>query len=234
MPRRRELHDHYFLKAKAEGYVARSAYKLLQIQERRRLIRRGDYVLDLGCAPGSWLQVASKLVAAHGRVVGIDLQATTCGPLDNVRTIEGDIFQTDAATFRELVGAEQPADPDAEGQGPFDALLSDMAANTTGAGDHFRSVALCRRVLALAPLLLRPGGVLCMKVFEGEAYPALLAESAELFVEAKGYKPDATRDVSPEMYIVAYGFHGQGPAVRGLSGVPGGGPPKPRPGWGTP
>lgn len=231
MPRRRELHDHYFLKAKEEGYVARSAYKLLQIQERRRLLRKADYVLDLGCAPGSWLQVASKLVGPDGRVVGIDLQRSSAPAMPNVMTLEGDIFTTEAAEFLGLVNHGDTRAQLRSGDRFFDVLLSDMAPNTTGAGDHFRSVALCRRVLALAPSLLRPGGSLCMKVFEGEVYPDLLRETAAMFDEAKGYKPDATRDVSVEMYIIAVGFQGPGAGPKAAAAGRGG-PPKPKPGWG--
>lgn len=195
MARPRQLHDAYFKKAKAEGYLARSAYKLKQIQEKRRILRRGDSVLDLGCAPGSWLQVASEIVGTGGRVVGIDLQPSTGPFAPNVSTHVADAFSPDAAAIVL-----------ADGGGPFDVVLSDMAPNTTGAGDHFRSVALCRRVLELLPTVLRPGGSLAMKVFEGEEYPALLRDTTRLFAECKGLKPDATRDLSREMYIVARGY----------------------------
>ncbi|MCW5766394.1 MAG: RlmE family RNA methyltransferase [Phycisphaeraceae bacterium] len=191
MPQRRELHDAYFRKAKAEGYLARSAYKLKQLDEKRRLLRAGDRVLDLGCAPGSWLQVAGQAVGPRGRVVGIDLQPVQPGLGPNVTTLVADVFAADAESLCAMAG------------GRFNVVLSDMAPNTTGAGDHFRSVALCRRVLELLPSLLAPGGHLAMKVFEGEQYPALLKETALSFDECKGFKPDATRDVSPEMYIVA-------------------------------
>ena len=195
MPRR-QLHDPYFKKAKAEGYLARSAYKLKEINERRRLFGPGARVLDLGCAPGAWLQVAGELVGPKGVVVGIDLQEVreTLGP--NIHTIQGDIYATEAAR---LTG---------ESGEPFDAVLSDMAPNTTGHGDHFLSVRLCRRALELLPALLRPGGNFAMKVFEGEEYIALLEETQQLFREARGFKPKASREVSSEMYIVAYGYRG--------------------------
>lgn len=197
VPRKRELHDAYFKKAKAEGYVARSAYKLLQIQERRRLIRRGDRVIDLGCSPGSWLQVASRIVGSDGRVLGMDLQPSTID-LPNVRTIVADAFTMSPQELAETLG------------GPADVVLSDMAPNTTGdpQGDHFRSVTLCRRVLEVLPVLLRRDGSLVMKVFEGEDYPRLLRETSRLFSDAKGYKPQATREVSREMFIIATGYAG--------------------------
>ncbi len=202
---RRVLHDQYFKKAKAEGYHARSAYKLAEIQERKRLIRPGSgaRVLDLGCAPGAWLQVASEIVGPKGRVVGIDLSATEHAFGANVATLVGDIYKADA---RLLLDAGGLADDER-----FDVVLSDMAPNTTGAGDDFLSVRLCRRVLEMLPGLLRSGGNLAMKVFEGEEYPALLKETATLFAEAKGFKPKASREVSREMYIVALNFRAPKP-----------------------
>lgn len=210
VPRKRELHDAYFRKAKAEGYVARSAYKLLQIEERRHLIRRGHRVIDLGCAPGSWLQVASKIVGADGRVLGVDLQPSMID-LPNVRTVVADAFKLDPKELTELLG------------GKADVLLSDMAPNTTGTpkGDHFRSVTLCRRVLELAPGLLERDGGLVIKVFEGEAYMDLLAEVAAQFTVARGFKPHATREMSREMFIQAWGYAGdQGRGDQATSGKP--------------
>ncbi|MEX2217230.1 MAG: RlmE family RNA methyltransferase [Phycisphaerales bacterium] len=204
MPRR-QLHDAYFKRAKEEGYRARSAYKLKEIDERKRLLRPGARILDLGCAPGAWLQVAAEAVGPRGVVVGIDLQPVEGGLPAQVRTILGDITTTDAATLTGLAG------------GLFDVVLSDMAPSTSGHGDHFLSVRLCRRVLELLPGLLRPGGHLAMKVFEGEEYPALLRESQALFREAKGFKPRASREVSPEMYIVGTGYRPPLPADQAVN-----------------
>jgi 23S rRNA (uridine2552-2'-O)-methyltransferase len=207
MPRR-VLHDQFFRKAKEEGYLARSAYKLKEINERKRLFGPGSRVLDLGCAPGAWLQVASEIVGPRGRVVGIDLKEVRENLGPNVSALRGDIYKTDASV---LVAAG--ADPDTAGQQLtrlFDAVLSDMAPDTSGHGDHFLSVRLCRRALELLPSLLKPGGNLAMKVFEGEQYPALLKETAALFREARGFKPKASREVSKEMYIVAHGYKGPG------------------------
>lgn len=202
MAQQRKLHDRFFLQAKAEGYVARSAYKLKEIVERKKSIRRGDRVLDLGCAPGSWLQVASEVVGPKGLVVGLDLQAVPQDFGPNVVAVQGDVFQTDAEEFLRLASrgsAEATL---------FDVVVSDMAPNTTGAGDHFRSVDLCRRVLELLPRVLREGGNLVMKVFEGETYPQLLKDVKGRFAECKGFKPQACRDVSREIYIVAAGYKG--------------------------
>jgi 23S rRNA (uridine2552-2'-O)-methyltransferase len=184
--------------------LARSAYKLKEIVERKKSIRRGDRVLDLGCAPGSWLQVAEEVVGPKGMVVGLDLQPVeaTFGP--NVRAVQGDVFKTSAEEFLALGGG-----------GLFDVVVSDMAPNTTGAGDHFRSVDLCRRVLELLPRVLRGGGNLVMKVFEGETYPELLKDVKRQFQECKGFKPEACRDVSREIYIVAAGYKAPAPARAG-------------------
>ncbi len=202
MPPRRVLHDKFFKQAKAEGYVARSAYKLIEIDERKRLIRPGDAVLDLGCAPGAWLQVAGQKVGPKGLVVGIDLKPVDHHMPANVRTIVGDIYET---LFEDFL-----AHTDGK---PFDVVVSDMAPNTSGHGDHFLSVRLCDRVLDLieqsagagTPLLKR-GGNLTMKVFEGEAYSDLLGRTAGMFAEAKGFKPKASRDVSREIYVVGFGL----------------------------
>jgi 23S rRNA (uridine2552-2'-O)-methyltransferase len=197
----RKLHDRFFKQAKEEGYAARSAYKLKEINQRRQVLRKGDRVLDLGCAPGSWLQVASECVGGKGVVVGVDLKPVEITLPPNVRAHVGDVFKLTAAEL--LAGS-------AGKQAAFDVVISDMAPNTEGggggSGDHFRSVALCRRVLELCPAVLRRGGHLVMKVFEGEEYPALLRESQKLFAEVKGLKPEASRDASREMFIVAKGF----------------------------
>jgi 23S rRNA (uridine2552-2'-O)-methyltransferase len=205
---RRQLHDQYFKKAKAEGYLARSAYKLQEINERKRLLGPGARVLDFGCAPGAWLQVAAEIVGPRGRIVGIDLQDVRHSIAPNVTTIVGDIYKTDPARLTDAAG------------GLFDAVLSDMAPSTSGHGDHFLSVRLCRRVLEMLPALLRPGGGLAMKVFEGEEYNALLRETQQMFREARGLKPKASREVSSEMFITASGFRPSPPPP-----APGGAPP---------
>jgi len=193
---KRVLKDRYFKQAKAEGYAARSAYKLTEIDDRNKLLTRGARVLDLGCAPGSWLQVAAERVGPKGRVAGVDLQPVAPGVAPGARTRVGDAFRITPEDLLELLG------------GPADVLLSDMAPATTGdaRGDHYRSVELCRRVLELAPHVLRPGGALAMKVFEGADYADLLAETRALFHSAKGLKPKATRGPSVEMFIIGHQF----------------------------
>lgn len=207
---KRVLHDHWFRLAKEEGYVARSAYKLKQIQEHRRIVRRGDAVLDLGCAPGSWLQVLEELVGSKGVVVGIDRREVRLTLGDRVVTLVGDIRETPEADLLAPI-----RDGGGDGGRLFDAVVSDMAPDTGGAGDADRSAHLCRDVLAVLPGLLRDGGNLAMKVLEGGENPALIAETRAVFREAKGFKPKASRDVSKEMFVIARGYR---PATREEAG----------------
>ena len=191
---RRELHDRYFRQAKREGYLARSAYKLIEIDDKRKLIRKGDRVLDLGCAPGSWLQVAAERTGSRGFVVGIDLKPVSGDFGRNVRTVVGDFTTIDPS---ELL--------DREGR-LANVVLSDMAPNTSGHGDHFMSVRLCEEIVDRLPFLLRKGGSFAMKVFEGEALPPLLERVRTLFHDVKVVKPKATRDVSREVFVTGKRF----------------------------
>lgn len=199
MSQRRTLHDRYFRQAKDEGYLARSAYKLKEIHQKKSILRRGDKALDLGCAPGAWMQVALEIVGEKGVVVGVDLKPVAHPFPPNAVAVVGDIFEIEpAALLHHTRGAL------------FDVILSDMAPNTSGHDDHFPSVRLCERVLDLAPRLLAPGGDLVMKVFEGETYPDLLKRASAMFAKVKGFKPQASREMSREMYVVCQGFGGKG------------------------
>lgn len=224
MAQPRKLHDEYFLLAKKEGYVARSAYKLLEINQNKRIVRRGDCVLDLGCSPGSWLQVLEKIIGREGRAVGIDLQPTKAVLGPTVRWLVGDAFKTDPEELLDAAGLGRTggadAGPPAWDVGPggdgnegkvwlFDAVLSDMAPSTTGHGDAFLSARLCDSVLDLCPHVLRPGGRLLMKVLEGEASPELIKRTRTYFEAAGTTKPKASRDVSREMFIWGIGYGGQ-------------------------
>lgn len=224
MPKSRVLHDHYFKLAKAEGYAARSAYKLMEMNEKRRLIRSSDRVIDLGCAPGSWLQVVEQIIGPRGQAVGIDLQEVPpiFGP--TVHTIVADAFTAQPALLLSAFGGRKA-----------DVLLSDMAPNTSGHGDDHLSARLCRRVLELAPHVLRIGGHLCMKVLEGSDMPDLIVETREMFREAGTTKPDASREVSREIFIWAWGLAPPRPPRIGHR-PPELAPPPPTlaPGWGEP
>jgi 23S rRNA (uridine2552-2'-O)-methyltransferase len=219
MSKPRELHDRYFRLAKAEGYLARSAYKLKQIQQRYRVLRRGDWVLDLGCAPGSWMQVASEIVGESGLVVGIDLLPAKLAATDRIAVLLGDAFAVPPSELLALLP---------EPRARFNAVISDMAPNTVGIGDDLRSASLCRRVLGLLPSVLAEGGRLTMKIFEGAEYSRVLNEARSMFTYCKGYRPDATREISREMFIVGEGFHA--PTRTGTHAPAG--PPAPAAGWG--
>jgi len=194
---RRILHDRFFKQAKAEGYLARSAYKLQQINEAKRLIRKHERVLDLGCAPGAWLQVASELVGPRGTVVGIDLKPVEHAIAPNVFTLVGDIEATDPAALLSA-GSAQPS--------LFDCVLSDIAPNTTGHGDDLVSARLCDRILDLLPSLLKPTGTFAMKILEGAETPRILKAVQRTFAKGAAYKPEASRDVSREIYLIGLGF----------------------------
>ncbi|MCA9537347.1 MAG: methyltransferase domain-containing protein [Myxococcales bacterium] len=198
---RRSRPDHYARKAKAEGFRARSIYKLQEINRRVRLFRRGQRVLDLGCAPGSWTQYAATEVGPGGAVVGIDRRAVE-PTRPQITTLTGDIFAMDPETLR------------AAGGGPFDVVLSDMAPDTCGNRftDHMRSVDLCRRALGLADLLLVDGGAFVCKVFEGEDVAALVAEVSKRFAQVRRVKPKSTRSESVELFVVAQGRRTLAPA----------------------
>lgn len=157
-------------------------------------------MLDLGCAPGAWLQVAAEHIGAGGLAVGVDLQGVEPGLPANTRSHVGDIT---VVTPEEMLGWIRTGD---DGEAMYDVVISDVAPNTTGAGDHYRSERLCRRVLDIARAVLRPGGNLAMKVFEGELYPALLRDAGRMFRDVKGFKPEASRDVSREIYILGLGL----------------------------
>lgn len=196
---RRVLHDTYFKQAKAQGYRSRAAFKLKQINESKHIIKPGDAVLDLGCAPGAWIQVALEITGHTGAVVGLDLKQTEPIPGGNSACIVGDAFETDPRVFLDALGEISQRER-------FDAVVSDMAPATGGHGDAERSTHLCRRVLQLAPHVLRPAGSLTMKVLEGREYQDLLRETRSQFASAKGFKPKASRDVSREMYVIATGL----------------------------
>ena len=153
--------DHYHRKAKEEGFLARSAYKLQEIQKKFKLLKHGSKVLDLGCAPGAWVQVALPLVGDRGCVVGVDLEKIEQTTLSHprFRFIHGDAFKLKAEDIPEA---------------PFDCVLSDMAPKTSGVKvrDQALSADLCLHALAVARESLRNGGSLVVKLFEGEVLVA--------------------------------------------------------------
>ncbi len=187
--------DRYYVKAKREHYRSRAAYKLLQLQEKFGILFAGMRCVDLGAAPGGWLQVEQEIAGPGGRVLGIDL--ATIRPVEGVTLLKGDV--TSPATAAKLL--------DAAG-GKVDVLLSDMSPDISGnySLDHARSVDLVRTALALARLLLKEGGSMAVKLFDGELTHELLEDMKRSFGSVRVSKPEASRKQSSEIYIVAGDF----------------------------
>ena len=195
----RQLSDRYVEEARRRGYRARSAFKLIQLDDKLRLIRRGARVVDLGAAPGSWSQVAVERAGAAGRVVGIDLEPVE--PLAGASFLVGDVRDPEAAgRLRAALS------------GPADLVMSDMAAAATGHAptDHLRTMALAEAALDIAEALLAPGGAFVAKVLQGGSEAALLDRLKHGFLKVRHVKPPASRKDSAELYVVATGFLGAG------------------------
>jgi 23S rRNA (uridine2552-2'-O)-methyltransferase len=186
--------DEYYNRAKQEGYRARSAYKLKQLDEDAGLFGPGNTVVDLGAAPGGWLQVASEAVGERGTVVGVDFQRIRELERENVETIRGDMTDEETkAEVRERVGEDGA-----------DVVISDMAPNMTGeySVDHARSVHLARQALEVALELLPAGGDFVAKVFDGQDLDDLKDDVDDEFEYVRSIRPEASRDSSSELYLV--------------------------------
>lgn len=193
----RQLNDPYVKRAHAEGYRSRSAYKLIELDERFGFLKSARAILDLGVAPGGWAQVVRKQ-APKARIVGIDLLPVD--PIEGVDLLQMD-FMLDAAPDFLM---------DALGMAP-DLVLSDMAANTTGhtPTDALRTMGLVEAATEFAVQVLRPGGAFVAKVFAGGADSTLVAELKRNFTHVKHAKPPASRKDSSEWYVIAQGFRGR-------------------------
>ncbi len=198
--------DHFFHKAKREGFAARSVYKLEEIDKKGQVFRRGQHVLDLGCSPGSWMQYLATTVGPNGRVAGVDLKSVRVNLPGHAKAVVGDAFALSDDEIRSM-GA------------PFDVVTSDMAPATSGNRftDHVRSIELCRRALEVATRTLKPGGAFVCKVFEGEDAQGFFEDVRRLFKETRRVKPKSTRTESVELFVVGTGFVPQvvPPDVRG-------------------
>lgn len=186
--------DPYHKWAKEEGYRSRAAYKLKQIDERFSIFKGARVVLDIGAAPGGWLQVASEAVGEEGIVVGVDLNPIERLELDNVETVVGDVLEEGTMEeVRELL------------PGPVDVVLSDLAPNVSGAWevDQFRQIDLARMALRASQELLRRDGWFVVKVFMGPEYEAYLKEVKAAYRKVNVVKPQASRKGSAEVYLVA-------------------------------
>lgn len=197
----RQLNDPYVAKAKAEGYRSRAAYKLIGINEKQKLLRKGMRVVDLGAAPGGWSQVAAPIIGSTADkplIVGIDY--LDMDPIDGVILLKKDFTDDDAP--QALI--------DALGGHKVDLVMSDMAAPTTGhrATDHLRIMALVELAADFAIQVLAPGGAFVSKVFQGGTEHELLALLKRHFTTTSHAKPPASRSGSAETYLVAKGFKG--------------------------
>ncbi len=194
------LGDFYYREAKRGGYRSRSALKLKEIAEKYRIFRKGQVVIDLGAAPGGWLQVEREMVGPEGLVIGVDLSPITPLPFDNVRLIRGDIAAPDIIEqVCKLAG------------GKADVVVSDLAPKFSGIHDldHVRQLDLSTMALAVSSRVMRAGGSMIMKVLMGSEFKRFLSSVEPHFGSVRIHKPKASRESSSEVYLVCMGFRGK-------------------------
>jgi 23S rRNA (uridine2552-2'-O)-methyltransferase len=186
--------DFYTRQAQKDNFAARSVYKLQEIQKKYRILNRGARVLDLGCAPGSWLQFAARIIGPDGRLVGIDLTSVTIGLPDHVTVIAGDVADLEGH-LAEL------------GQTRFDAVLSDMAPATSGNRhvDEARSMGLCEAALDIAEKTLVTGGSFVCKIFQGGDFKTFTDAVKRRFDRQAAFRPQSTRKASREVFVIGLG-----------------------------
>lgn len=193
----RQLNDPYVAESKRLGYRSRAAFKLIQLDEKFKFLGKGKTIVDLGCAPGGWTQVAVQRNKGAGQIVGLDILPTE--PIESATLLCQDFTQDGAAeSLKALL------------KGPADVVMSDMAANTTGhqQTDHLRTIVLVELAYDFAKDVLAQGGIFIAKVFQGGAEGSLLNDMKKNFAKVSHFKPDASRQGSPETYVVAQGFKG--------------------------
>jgi 23S rRNA (uridine2552-2'-O)-methyltransferase len=194
----RQLNDPYVARARREGFRSRAAFKLIEIDDKHHILKRGAKVVDLGAAPGGWSQVAAKRIGEKGHIVGIDL--LEMDEIPGVTFAQIDFLAPDAPNrLKEMMG------------GPADVVLSDMAANATGhrQTDHLKIMALVEAAAEFAAEVLKPGGAFLAKVIQGGTEGTLLAMLKRDFASVKHVKPAASRADSAELYVLATGFRGR-------------------------
>ena len=186
------VNDHYVHQAQKDGYRARAAYKLLEINEKDRLIQPGTVLADLGSAPGSWSQVAAKLAGNTGKVFALDILPME--PIAGVDFIQGDFRESTVLTeFEQLLAGR-----------PLDLVICDMAPNMAGNAviDQTRSIYLCELALDFAAEHLKPGGTFLVKVFQGSGFQEFQAAMKSVFAAVATRKPEASRNRSNEIYLL--------------------------------
>ena len=195
---KRHVNDPYVKQAQKDGYRSRASYKLLEIQEKYKLIRPGMSVVDLGAAPGGWSQVTSRLIGGQGRLIASDILEMDSIP--DVTFIQGDFTEDEVlAQILEAVGNSQ-----------VDLVISDMAPNMSGTPevDMPKAMFLCELALDLAGRILKPGGNFVIKVFQGEGFDAYVKDARQKFDKVQMIKPDSSRGSSREQYMLAWGYRG--------------------------
>lgn len=196
---REHFNDPFVKQAQKDGYRSRASYKLLEIQEKDRLIRPGMSVIDLGAAPGGWSQVTSRLIGGQGRLIASDILEMDSIP--DVTFIQGDFTQDEV--LQQILQAV--------GDSHVDLVISDMAPNMSGtpAVDMPRAMFLCELALDLATRVLKPGGDFLIKIFQGEGFDMYLKDVRSKFDKVQMRKPSSSRDRSREQYLLGRGFKGE-------------------------
>ncbi|SDN37826.1 23S rRNA Um-2552 2'-O-methyltransferase [Pseudomonas arsenicoxydans] len=195
----RHVNDPYVKQAQKDGYRSRASYKLLEVQEKYKLIRPGMSVVDLGAAPGGWSQVTSRLIGGEGRLIASDILEMDSIP--DVTFIQGDFTEDKVlAQILEAVGNSQ-----------VDLVISDMAPNMSGTPevDMPKAMFLCELALDLAERILKPGGNFVIKIFQGEGFDVYLKDARRKFDKIQMIKPDSSRGSSREQYMLAWGYRGR-------------------------
>lgn len=197
---RRRKKDQFHLLAKERGFRSRASFKLLQVTKRYRFIKRGNRVLDLGAAPGGWLQAAHQVVGGEGYVLGVDKEPIAGLPYENVATVVADVSQSDVIEQIRSVSGSM-----------FDVIVSDLSPNLSGVWevDQARQIELARIALRIASAVLRPGGSMLVKVFQGSDLKDFQIEMRSSFQTLRIVKPPASRPESAELYFLGLGFVGQ-------------------------
>ena len=188
--------EYFYNEAKRKGYRSRSAFKLKQIQNKFKIIRKTDFVLDLGAAPGGWSQVSNEIIGKNGKIIGIDL--LNIKPIDGIQFLQEDI--TEKSTILKIIKIV--------GENGVDVILSDMSPNISGnySIDHANSIHLCKQSLNLADKILKDNGNFLCKLFMGEEFDDFIKIFKNRFKNVKLYSPPASRKSSSEIYIIGRNF----------------------------
>lgn len=194
----RHVNDVYVKMSKMDGYRSRSAYKLVEINDKFKIIKENSIVLDLGAAPGGWSQVISNIIEAEKNGICVAIDLLEIEPIKNVVTIQKDFYDENLMVAIKEMSKQET----------FDVVLSDMSPNTTGISsvDHIRIMDLCERIFFMCDKILQKGGTFVCKIFQGGAEASLLTLIKKRFKVVRHFKPKSSRAASKEMYLVACGF----------------------------